>query len=179
MRSGFMLTGLGKKHYVGRKARMSMRWIGAISAAVLILFSGLGVFAAHPATITSNETGTATDLIVVKKPETRNSATTKTTYGITGTGKNGVSVAYYISDGSEYSLMKNSNGETAKTKIGAAGVFYKQVNLYEGHNKFAVRAEYNGAVQVTYFDINLLKQEVLDNMSSFTYDVQAIFTGWL
>lgn len=158
---------------------MSMRWISAISAAILIMLSGFGAFAAHPATIGSSESSTATDLIVVKKPETRNSATTKTTYGITGTGKNGVSVAYYISNGSGYSLMKNSKGETAQTTIGAAGVFYKQVSLYEGHNKFAVRAEYNGTTQVTYFDINLLKQEVLDNMNSFTYDVQAIFTGWL
>lgn len=173
-----MLTDLTKA-LCGRKGKMGMKRIAAIFTAILILLSGLTVFAEHPATIGSGESSTATDLIVVKKPETRNSATTKTTYGITGTGKNGVSVAYYISDGSGYSLMKNSKGEAAQTKIGAAGVFYKQVNLYEGHNKFAVRAEYNGLSQVTYFDINLLKQEVLDNMNSFTYDVQAIFTGWL
>lgn len=158
-----------------------MKWISAVSAAILILLSGLGAFAAHPASITGAESSTASDLIVVKKPETKNSATTKTTYGITGTGKNGVSVAYYVSsdDGSSYSVLLNSDGDVSQNTIGAAGVFYKQVSLSEGHNKFAVRAEYNGLCQVTYFDINLLKQEVIDNMNSFNNDVQAIFKGWL
>lgn len=159
-----------------------MKWISAVSAAILLLlFSATGALAEHPASITGAESSTASDLVVVKKPETKNSATTKTTYGITGTGKNGVSVAYYVSsDGGEsYSVLLNGDGGASQTTIGAAGVFYKQVSLSEGHNKFAVRAEYNGLCQVTYFDINLLKQEVIDNMNSFNSDVQAIFKGWL
>ncbi len=156
-----------------------MKYIGAIFAAILVMLSGAAVYAAHPSTIGEAESSTASDLIVVKKPETTNSATTKTTYGVTGTGKNGVSVAYYKYDGSSYSVILNSEGKTANTKIGAAGVFYKQVSLSEGHNKFAVRAEYKGLSQVIYFDINLLKKEVLDNVNSFTYDVQSIFTGWI
>lgn len=156
-----------------------MKWISAVSAAILIMLSGLCAFAAHPAEIRAGESSTATDLIVVKKPETKNSATTKTTYGITGTGKNGVSLAYYVGDGDTYTAVRNNAGEVSQTKIGAAGVFYKQVSLAEGHNKFAVRAEYNGLCQVTYFDINLLKQEVIDNMNNFNNDVQAIFRGWL
>lgn len=157
-----------------------MKYIGAFMAAILVMLSGLCAFAEHPSSIGGYESSTASDLIVVKKPETKNSATTKTTYGITGTGKNGVSVAYYRCDsGDEYSIIKNSDGEISKTKIGAAGVFYKQMSLSEGHNKFAVRAEYNGLCQVTYFDINLLKQEIIDNMNSFTYDVQSIFAGWI
>lgn len=156
-----------------------MKYIWSIAAAILVMLSGFSVFAAHPAAISGSESSTATDLIVVKKPETKNSATTKTTYGITGTGKNGVSVAYYRWDGEKYSVILNGDGEPSKTKIGAAGVFYKQVGLSEGYNRFAVRAEYDGLCQVTYFDINLLKQEVLDNMNSFTYDVQSIFNGWI
>ena len=156
-----------------------MKYIGAILAAILVMLSGLSAYGAHPDTIGSAESSTASDLIVVKKPETNNSATTKTTYGVTGTGKNGVSVAYYKYDGGGYTAIKSSSGDTAQTKIGAAGVFYKQMSLSEGHNKFAVRAEYNGLCQVVYFDINLLKREVLDNVNSFTYDVQSIFTGWI
>ena len=156
-----------------------MKYIGAIMAAILVMLSGLSAYAAHPATIGEAESSTASDLIVVKKPETNNSATTKTTYGVTGTGKNGVSVAYYRYDDGKYTAILNSSGETAQTKIGAAGVFYKQMSLSEGHNKFAVRAEYNGLCQVVYFDINLLRREVLDNVNSFTYDVQSIFTGWI
>lgn len=156
-----------------------MKYIGAILAAILVMLSGLGAYAAHPDTIGEAESSTASDLIVVKKPETNNSATTKTTYGVTGTGKNGVSVAYYKYDNGGYTVIRNSEGAAAQTKIGAAGVFYKQMSLSEGHNKFAVRAEYNGLCQVIYFDINLLKREVLDNVNSFTYDVQSIFTGWI
>ena len=156
-----------------------MKYIGAFLAAIMVMLSGMSVFAAHPATIGAEEVSTASDLIVVKKPETNNSATTKTTYGVTGTGKNGVSVAYYKYDGSAYTAILNGDGEAAQTKIGAAKVFYKQMSLVEGHNKFAVRAEYKGLSQVVYFDINLLKREVLDNVNSFTYDVQSIFTGWI
>ena len=156
-----------------------MKWRSAVSAAILILLMSMTAFAAHPDSIGGTESSTASDLITVKRPETKNSATTKTTYGITGVGKNGVSVAYYVADGDDYSLLRGSNGEVTQNTIGAAGVFYKQVSLSEGHNKFAVRAEYNGLCQVTYFDINLLKQEVLDNMNNFNNDVQAIFKGWL
>lgn len=156
-----------------------MKYIGAVLAAILVMLSGLSAYAAHPGTIGAAESSTASDLIVVKKPETNNSATTKSTYGVTGTGKNGVSVAYYRYDGSGYTAILSGSGDIAQTKIGAAGVFYKQMGLFEGHNKFAVRAEYNGLCQVIYFDINLLKREVLDNVNSFTYDVQSIFTGWI
>ena len=156
-----------------------MKYIGAILAAILVMLSAVSVFAAHPDTIGTAESSTASDLIVVKKPETNNSATTKTTYGVTGTGKNGVSVAYYKYDDGVYTAILSSSGDIAQTKIGAAGVFYKQMSLSEGHNKFAVRAEYNGLCQVVYFDINLLRREVLDNVNSFTYDVQSIFTGWI
>ncbi len=156
-----------------------MKYIGAFLAAILVMLPAAGAFAAHPSTIGEAESSTASDLIVVKKPETTNSATTKTTYGVTGTGKNGVSVAYYRYDNGVYTAILNSEGAASRTKIGAAGVFYKQMSLTEGHNKFAVRAEYNGYSQVVYFDINLLKKEVLDNVNSFTYDVQSIFTGWI
>ncbi len=172
---------VGNRQFCGQKGlEREMKRISAISAVILILFSGICAFAAHPASIGGDEVSTASDLIVVKKPEANNSATTKTTYGITGTGKNGVSVAYYTAaaDGT-YSIALNADGEALQSTIGAAGVFYKQVSLSEGHNKFAVRAEYNGLCQVTYLDINLLKQEVIDNMNSLNNDVQAIFKGWL
>ena len=108
----------------------------------------------------------AQNLIVVKKPETKNSATLKKTYGITGTGKKDLSVAYYKWNGSSYISIKDPNGAIAETKIGTAGVFYKQVALSEGHNKFAVRAQApNGTYQVVYFDINVLKQNILSNIN--------------
>ena len=135
--------------------------LGAFFAAVLVVFYASSAMA---------------DLIVVRKPESKNSATLKTTYGITGTGKNGVKVAYYRFNGSAYVSVKNGNGTTAQTTVGKAGVFYKQVSLSEGHNKFAVRADAGGAYQVVYFDINVLRQEIMNNVSN---GIQSLYNGWI
>ncbi len=157
-----------------------MKKFGAFLFALIIMMSAIGVSAANPASISANDNGNATNLIVVKKPETKNSATLKKTYGITGTGKNGVSVAYYKWNGSAYVALKDANAAIAQTKIGTAGVFYKQVSLNEGHNKFAVRAEaYNGTYQVVYFDINVLNQNILTNVNGFSNGIQSLYNGWM
>ena len=157
-----------------------MKRLGAIFAAVLVIMFSTSVFAASPSTLTGTEVGNSVDLIVVKKPETKNSATTKKTYGITGTGKNGVTVVYYKFNGTTYNALKTNNGEISQTKIGNAGVFYKQVSLNEGQNKFAVRAESpSGAVQIVYFDINVLNNRVLDNASGFSSIIKSLYNGWI
>ena len=157
-----------------------MKKLGALLIAFIIILSSFCVSAANPASISSGDNGTATNLIVVKKPETKNSATLKKTYGITGTGKNGVNVAYYKWNGLSYVSLKDASGVMSQTKIGTAGVFYKQVSLSEGHNKFAVRAESpNGTYQVVYFDINVLEQNVLNNISGFSNGIQSLYNGWM
>ncbi len=157
-----------------------MKRLGAIFVAVLIIMSSMSAFAANPYTVSSEDAGNAVDLIVVKKPETKNSATLKKTYGITGTGKNGVTVAYYKFNGTTYNAIKNKDGEISQTKIGNAGVFYKQVSLSEGHNKFAVRAENaNGAYQVVFFDINVLDNQIITNASGFVSKIQSLYNGWI
>ena len=100
-----------------------MKKISAFLIALTIILSALSVSAANPSSISASDSGNATNLIVVKKPETKNSATLKRTYGITGTGKNGVSVAYYKWNGTSYVSIKDPNGAMAQTKIGTAGVF--------------------------------------------------------
>ena len=157
-----------------------MKKISAFLIMIIIVLSCIGVSAANPSYVYSGDKGNATNLIVVKKPETKNSATLKKTYGITGTGKNGVNVAYYKWNGSSYVSIKDSNGAIAQTKIGTAGVFYKQVSLNEGHNKFAVRAEAsNGTYQIVYFDINVLDQDILTNVNGFSNGIQSLFNGWM
>ncbi|MBE7033754.1 MAG: hypothetical protein E7406_05955 [Ruminococcaceae bacterium] len=157
-----------------------MKKICAFLFALIIMMSVVSVSAANPASIAANDNGNATNLIVVKKPETKNSATLKKTYGITGTGKNGVNVAYYKWNGSAYVSIKDPSGVIAQTKIGTAGVFYKQVALNEGHNKFAVRAESpNGTYQVVYFDINVLNQSILTNINGFSNGIQSLYNGWM
>ncbi|MBQ3022246.1 MAG: hypothetical protein IJD91_02815 [Clostridia bacterium] len=157
-----------------------MKKISALLIALILILSSVSVLAANPASISAGDNGTSSNLIVVKKPETKNSATLKKTYGITGTGKNGVTVAYYKWNGYSYVSLKDSSGAISQTKIGTAGVFYKQVSLSSGHNKFAVRAEAsNGAYQVVYFDINVLDQKIMNNVSGFSNGIQSLYNGWM
>lgn len=157
-----------------------MKRLGALFAALLTILYCVSAYAANPSTISASEASTAVDLIVVRKPETKNSATLKKTYGITGTGKNGVKVAYYRFDGSAYVALRDSSDNISQTKIGNAGVFYKQVSLYEGHNKFAVRAESpSGVHQTVYFDINVLNQQIMNNVNGFSNGIQSLYNGWM
>lgn len=157
-----------------------MKKLSAILVAFIIILSAFSASAAIPNSISGNLGSTASNLIVVKKPETKNSATLKKTYGITGTGNSGVTVSYYKFNGSSYISLKDANGAIAQTKIGNAGVFYKQVALSEGHNKFAVRAEAaNGAYQIVYFDINVLNQNILNNVNGLSNGIQSLYNGWM
>ena len=144
------------------------------------MFSALSAFAANPSSFSPDAKGSVDNLVVVKKPETKNSATLKKTYGVTGTGKNGVKVAYYKFNGSSYVMLRDANGEAAQSTIGNAGIFYKQVALSDGHKKFAVRAEApNGTYQIVYFDINVLNQSILNNISGFSNGIQSLYNGWM
>ncbi len=157
-----------------------MKKICALLITFILILSSISVLAANPATVSAGDNGNATNLIVVKKPETKNSATLKKTYGITGTGKSGVTVAYYKWNGSSYVSLKDSSGAISQTTIGTAGVFYKQVSLSSGHNKFAVRAEAsNGTYQIVYFDINVLDQKIMNNISGFSNGIQSLYNGWM
>lgn len=157
-----------------------MKKLVALVISLLLIFSTFSVFAANPSAFAPNARGNVDNLVVVKKPETKNSATLKKTYGVTGTGKNGVQVAYYKFNGSSYIALSDANGAMAQTTIGTAGIFYKQVSLSEGHNKFAVRAEApNGTYQIVYFDINVLNQNILNNINGFSNGIQNLYNGWM
>ena len=78
-----------------------MKKLCALFISFILILSSLSAFAA-PATISSADNGNSSSLIVVKKPETKNSATLKKTYGITGTGKSKVVVSYYKHNGNGY-----------------------------------------------------------------------------
>ena len=157
-----------------------MKKLIALFISLILMFGTLSVLAANPTSLSPSDNGTVNNLVVVKKPETKNSATLKKTYGVTGTGKSGVSVAYYKFNGTTYIALKDANGQPAQTTIGNAGVFYKQVALSEGHNKFAVRAEApGGAYQVVYFDINVLNQTILNNVNGFSNGIQSLYNGWM
>ena len=157
-----------------------MKKLIALFISLILIFSAFSAFAANPYSFSPDAKGSVDNLVVVKKPETKNSATLKKTYGVTGTGKSGVTVAYYKYNGTSYVMLKDANGEAAQSRIGNAGVFYKQVALSEGQNRFAVRAEApNGTYQIVYFDINVLNQSILNNISGFSNGIQSLYNGWM
>lgn len=72
--------------------------------------------------------------------------------------------------------LKTETEQQRRQPLAKPGVFYKQVSLSEGHNKFAVRADAGGAYQVVYFDINVLRQEIMNNVSN---GIQSLYNGWI
>lgn len=146
-----------------------------------VLFVGAAVsVSAHPASFAAGAEGAADNLITVKKPDSSSTTTMKTTYSVTGVGKEGVSVCFYVYDGTNYVAQKNGDSSVASITIGASGVFYRQISLNEGLNRIAVRAEASdGRVQIEYLSINVIKNDVLSNIGSFSVNMQSKYNGWL
>ena len=156
------------------------KMIICVLCVMMLIVWALPAAAAHPATIASGTTSTASNLITVKKPDTASTATMKTTYSITGVGQEGVSVCFYMYDGEHYTALRNSDLTISSLKIGASGVFYRQVALKDGINRICVRAEADdGSYQVEYFSINVIKNDVLSGVGSFSLNMQSRYNGWL
>ncbi len=153
--------------------------ISVLVAFVLIMSAALSV-SAHPESFEAGAAGTATNLITVKKPDSSSTATMKTTYSVTGVGKEGVSVCFYVYNGSSYVAQKDSDSSLVTLTIGASGVFYRQVSLREGLNRICVRAEASdGSCQLEYLSINVIKNDALSSIGTFSLDMQSKYNGWL
>lgn len=148
---------------------------------VLIMVLSVPCFAmAHPDMITEGSQGTVSGLITIRKPDTQTTSTVKTTYSITGVGKEGVSVCFYVFDGEKYVAQKNSDGTLASFEIGSSGVFYRQISLVEGANRICVRAEAaDGSYQHSFITINVVKSGVMSDINTFSLDMQSKLNGWL
>ena len=153
--------------------------ISVLLAIVILMSATLGVMA-HPESFKEGSQGTVSNLITIRKPDTASVSTVKTTYSITGVGKEGVSVSFYTFDGEKYAQCKNTDGTASTYKIGTSGVFYRQLSLSEGENRIAVRAEAaDGSYQMEYFTINVVKNGVMININTFSLDMQSKLNGWL
>ncbi len=156
------------------------RIIISVLAALTVFMSMQCAAFAHPSSFSPDASGTVSNLITVKKPESSSTATMKSTYSITGVGSEGISVCIYIYDGENYVAQKNAEGGNAVTTLGASGVFYKQISLSEGLNRICVRAEAaDGSYQLVYLSINMIRNEVMTDLGSFTTDMQSRYNGWL
>ncbi|MGM9551060.1 MAG: hypothetical protein ACI3XA_02280 [Clostridia bacterium] len=148
---------------------------------VLILLFSVSISAlAHPLTIAEGTRSTVSNLITIKKPDTQSTSTVKTTYSVTGVGKEGVSVCFYVFDGEKYVARTNAQGAVESFKIGSSGVFYRQIALSEGQNRICVRAESpDGNYQLAYLSISVIKNGVMSDINSFSFNMQSKLNGWL
>ncbi len=159
---------------------MKKMFISVLLVLVLLLGLSVSALAAHPLTIAEGTKSTVSNLITIKKPDTQTTSTVKTTYSITGVGKEGVSVCFYVHDGSKYVAKTNQDGTLAAFSIGKSGVFYRQIALNEGSNRILVRAQTaDGAYQLSYLTINVLKNGIMTDIGAFSWNMQSKLNGWL
>lgn len=158
---------------------MKKKIISVLLALLVLFVSQVAVFA-HPEFVREGSHGTVSNLITVKKPDTATTSTVKSTYSITGVGSVGVSVCFYLFDGTAYQPQKNADGTLATYTIGSSGVFYRQISLKEGTNRILVRAQApDGNYQLKYLTINVVKSDVVADVQAFSLNVQSKLNGWL
>ena len=151
----------------------------AVLLAILILILSVNTFAA-PASVNGSDVGNITGMVVIKKPETAVSSTTKKVYTVSAVSLNGVEISLYKfnPDTGLFDVLCDANGEPCVTKVGATGIYVKDIELDVDTNYLLLRAQYGNFYQSVRFDITLLNQGILDSIKGFTANFQAAFGGW-
>ncbi len=154
-------------------------FIGILCAA-LLLVSALGAQAA-PETVSAYDGGTASGLMIVKKPETSVSSTTKQNYTLSAVCVSGVEVSLYSYDAGSgvFRLKRDASGNALTKAVNAGGIYLQEVDLSKETNSLLLRAEYGeGNYQHVRLDITLLDQGLLDSIRGFAANFRSIFGGW-
>lgn len=125
-------------------------------------------YAAYGATIPADASGTRTDIITIKRPESLSASTSDKTYTISATGSQGTSIKIY-----KYSYAENVGKlVTPERKIGASGLYSSVVELNDDNNTFIVYAENAGGSQVVRIGINKIKKSTVDRLKSLTVTIR-------
>ncbi len=147
------------------------RVICILLALMLVLSLGINALAA-PASLSSAAKGNAVNLITVKKPQTSISDTTKKNYAISAVGATGTEAAVYKWNESAYVLAGSE-------KIGASGIFVRQLSLSTGTNRIAVWAGRGDKTQVVHLVIRLADQGILNKIINYKINIQSVLKGWV
>ncbi len=159
---------------------MKKKVILSILCAALMLISAVGAQAA-PETVSAYDGGTASGLMIVKKPETSVSSTTKQNYTLSAVCVSGVEVSLYSYDAASgvFRLKKDAYGNALTKAVNAGGIYLQEVDLSKETNSLLLRAEYGeGNYQHVRLDITLLDQGLLDSIRGFAANFRSIFGGW-
>lgn len=164
----------------GRNITMKFKAFISILCAALIMACAPGVLAA-PETIGASDGGTASGLMIVKKPETSVSSTTKQNYTLSAVCVSGVEVSLYSYDASSgvFRLKRDAFGAPLTKAVSSGGIYLQEVDLSKETNSLLLRAEYGqGNYQHVRLDITLLDQGLLDSIRGFAANFRSIFGGW-
>ena len=159
---------------------MKRKALLSILCASLLMLGSLSAQAA-PETVSAYDGGTNAGLMIVKKPETSVSSTTKQNYTLSAVCVSGAEVSLYSYDAAEgvFRLKRDAEGNALTKSVNAAGVYLQEVNLAKETNALLLRAEYGeGNYQHVRLDITLLDQSLLDSIRGFAANFRSIFGGW-
>lgn len=128
-------------------------------------------WAALPNTISLSQTGNATDIIYIKRPESHQASTSDKTYTISAVGEMGTKIKIYKYNPKTdtCSVIKN------ETSIGASGLFSVVVDLPDDSNIFVVAGENQKGMQAVRIDINKIKRSTVERLKSLTVTIRNIF----
>jgi len=165
---------------IGRILSMKKKSFYSILCAAMLLFMGITAQAA-PETVAAYDGGTASGLMIVKKPETSVSSTTKKNYTLSAVCVSGAEVSLYGYDATAgvFRLKKDAYGNALVKSVNAGGIYLQEVDLSKETNSLLLRAEYGeGNYQHVRLDITLLDQGLLDSIRGFAANFRSIFGGW-
>ena len=146
-----------------------------------LLFAGTLCAQAAPETVPAYDGGTTSGLMIVKKPETSVSSTTKKNYVLSAVCVSGAEVSLYKYDAAEgvFRLAKDEYGNALTKNVNVGGIYLQEVNLEKETNSLMLRAEYGeGNYQHVRLDITLLDQGLLDSIRGFAANFRSLFGGW-
>ena len=146
---------------------------------VFILLFSMSVFAA-PSSVNGADAGNITGMVIVKKPETATSSTTKKVYTVSAISLNGVEISLYKFNPATglFDVLTDASGNPSVNQVGATGIYVKDIELDTNTNYLLLRAQYGNYYQAIRFDITLLNQGVLDSIKGFSANFQSAFGGW-
>lgn len=148
-------------------------------ALILILLFSVTSFAA-PASVNGSDAGNISGMVIVKKPETAVSSTTKKVYTVSAVSLNGVEISLYKFNPSTglFDMLCDAAGIPCVNSVGATGIYVKDIELDANTNYLLLRAQYGGYYQTIRFDITLLNQGIIDSIKGFSANFQSAFGGW-
>lgn len=119
-------------------------------------------------TVSLYETGTSSNIIYIKRPESHSASTSDKTYTISAVGEQGTKIKVYRYNPSSgvCELIKN------ETYIGASGLYSVVVDLTSDSNIFMVTAESGKGSQAVRIDIDKIKKSTIDRLKNVTVTIR-------